>query len=177
MRSIELKKRYFEWMCRLVYRGSSYSYLLTYLDSVEFTYTIAMDANRAEDGIDLRYIFGYESGYDDWVIASSLDHSPSSVLEMMVALSIKCERTIMDNPDIGDRTAKWFWEMIDSLGLIEMIDSNFNIHYVEKVIYDFLNRNYKRNGEGGLFTVNNSKYDFRTTEIWFQMNQHLKGIF
>ena len=81
-----------------------------------------MDADRAEDGINLRYRFGYENGYESAMIASYLDDRPCSVLEMMVALSMKMEEQIMDDPDIGDRTSVWFWKMIDNLGLGTMHD-------------------------------------------------------
>ncbi|WP_243133445.1 hypothetical protein [[Ruminococcus] torques] len=59
---------YFNWMCQLVFDGRyskklSYRRLLKVLHKIEFTYSIPMDGNRAEDGIDLRYRFGYENGY------------------------------------------------------------------------------------------------------------------
>lgn len=38
-----------------------------------------------------------------------------------------------------------------------------------------MEREYERNGEGGLFTVNNGR-DMRTTEIWYQMNYYLSEI-
>ncbi len=62
----ELNNKYFEWMYQLVYnnRRISYRKLFSYLHNVEFIYIIEMDGNRAEDGIDLRYRFGYEQGYD-----------------------------------------------------------------------------------------------------------------
>ena len=77
---------------------------------------IPMDGNRAEDGIDLRYRFGHEQHYSDAMVASFLDDRPCSVLEMMIALSIRCEEHIMDDPDVGNRTGQWFWSMIASLG-------------------------------------------------------------
>lgn len=38
-------------------------------------------------------------------------------LEMIIALAIRLEEHIMDDPDIGNRTGQWFWDMIVSLGL------------------------------------------------------------
>ena len=38
----------------------SYRKLLEYLHTIEFTYILVMDSNRAEDGTDLRYRFAYE---------------------------------------------------------------------------------------------------------------------
>lgn len=169
-----LSKRYFEWMYRLVCdnryaKGSGYKSLLTYLYNTPFTYTIGMDGNRAADGIDLRYRFASECGYEDSMIATYLDDRPCSILEMMVALAIRCEEHIMEDSDVGDRTGQWFWNMIVSLGLGGMIDVRFNPTYVKFVIDRFLDHKYERNGKGGLFTVENSRRDMRSIEIWYQM--------
>lgn len=177
----ELNSEYFEWMCQLVYserysRRLSYRKLLSYLHSVEFTYTIGMDGNRAEDGVDLRYRFGSEQGYSGGIIANLLDDKPCSVLEMLIALSVRCEEHIMDNPEIGNRTGQWFWNMIVNLGLGSMTDTKFNETYAEDIIARFLNREYEPNGEGGLFTLHRCRYDMRTVEIWYQMMWYLNEV-
>lgn len=97
---------------------------------------------------------------------SYLDNRPCSVLEMLIALAFRCEEHIMTDPDIGNRMGQWFWNMIVSLGLGSMSDSRFDAAYTDDVISRFMNRKYKRNGEGGLFTVERCKYDMRTVEIW-----------
>ena len=79
----------------------------------------------------------------------------------------------MADPDIGNRTGQWFWNMIVNLGLGNMNDSNFSEDFVEKRIEVFLDRNYGKHGEGGLFTVRNSRYDLRNVEIWYQMCWYL----
>ena len=110
----ELSDQYFDWMYQLVvddrYSNKSYRKLFARLYDTEFTYTIPMDGNRAEDGINLRYRFGCEQLYSDVMVASCLDDRPCSILEMMIALSIRCEEHIMDDPDVGDRTGQWFVE-------------------------------------------------------------------
>lgn len=175
----ELLNRYFDWMYQLVVDdrySKSYRKLFVRLHDTEFTYTIPMDGNRAEDGIDLRYRFGREQHYNDRMIASFLDDRPCSVLEMMIALSIRCEEHIMDDPDIGDRTGQWFWAMIASLGLGSMYDARFDRDRVDDILARFLERDYARNGEGGLFTVNLCRQDMRSIEIWYQMACYLKEI-
>lgn len=178
----ELNSEYFNWMCQLVCderrysRRLSYRKLLSFLNSVDFNYTIDMDGNREEDGIDLRYRFGYENSYESSMITAFLDDQPCSVLEMMIALAIRCEEHIMDDPDVGDRTGQWFWNMIVNLGLGSMTDDKFDECYVERVIDRFLNREYERDGEGGLFTVKHCKHDLRTVEIWYQMCWYLDEI-
>ncbi len=173
-----LKRLYFEWMYGIMdgwqpVKRKSYHKLLGYLHDTEFTYTIPLDGNRADDGVNLRYRFGDENGYGDSMIASFLDDRPCSVLEMMVALAIRCEEHIMDDPDIGNRTGKWFWDMVANLGCASMNDSLFDEEYVQKAVSRFLNHEYGRNGEGGLFLVPDCQHDLRSVEIWYQMCWYL----
>jgi hypothetical protein len=174
-----LNKRYFEWMCQLVCGEDhpdwmSYQKLLSYLHDRDFVYTIGFDGNRAADGVDLRYRFAYEHHYNNTVL-DCLDRGACSVLEMMVALAIKCEE-YMDDPEIGDQTGRWFWDMVASLGLTDMTDLYFDESHVNQVITKFLGRNYSPNGKGGLFTVRRSKHDLREVEIWHQMCWYLNDI-
>ena len=174
----EINNEYFEWMFDLVC-GTRYSKrisfrkLLIYLHDTEFRYSIPMDENRAEDGMNLRYRFALLREIDDF--AEYLD-GPCSVLEMMIALSIRCEENIMDDPGIGDRTGQWFWGMINNLGLGSMTDNQFDIYYVEDVIERFLDREYEPDGKGGLFTVRHCDRDLTTVEIWHQLCWYLDSI-
>ena len=170
---------YFDWMYQLVCDDQyqdSYCRLLSHLHDREFIYILEMDGNRATDGVDLRYRFAYDCGYNYSMVDRYLGNRPCSILEMMVALALKCEENIMVDPDVGDRTGLWFWDMVASLGLSSMTDSEFDIFYVDDVLDRFLNREYRRNGEGGLFTVRHCRYDLRTAEIWYQMNWYLNDI-
>ena len=178
MNYLEVRDGYFEWMFDLVcernYANKNlYKKLLTYLHDIEFTYHIINDADRAHDGISLRHRFALRFHSDDYYYIRDCLDGPCSVLEMIVALAIRCEESIMDDPKIGDRTRQWFWKMIVNLGLGSMTDDKFDEHYVENVIADFLNRDYDSDGRGGLFMVKNSKYDFREMPIWSQMMRYL----
>lgn len=169
---------YFEWLWNFTKcRGHSQNRkIITLLHNIEFRYSIPMDANREEDGIDLRYRFitevGIPKNYQE--VYGYLD-GPCSVLEMMIALAIRCEESIMDDPDIGDRTSEWFWLMMKNLGLDYMSDRKFDRDIAEEKISIFLDRRYKRNGEGGLFVVNGRR-DLRKVEIWYQMCWYLDTI-
>ena len=178
----DINAEYFEWLFVMVCnrrfgKGISYRGLLTHLHSTEFTYLIPRDRNRAEDGIDLRRRFIMRNGYENWhdVAMEALD-GPCSVLEMMVALAIRCEENIMDDPRVGDRTRQWFWGMINSLGLGGMTDARFDIQTVDYIITRFLNRDYTPSGEGGLFTVRHCDIYLRKVEIWVQLCYYLDTI-
>lgn len=173
-----IENEYFEWLYNLICgerfaEQISFRKLLIHLHSIEFTYSIPKDSNRAEDGKDLRWRFAIYSGDRD--LANYLD-GPCSVLEMMIGLSIRCEENIMDDPNIGDRTGQWFWGMISNLGLGSMFDNRFDKQLVDKAVTIFLNREYEPNGKGGLFTIRNCDSDLRTVEIWHQLCWYLDSI-
>ena len=173
-----INNEYFEWLFNLscgnrFSRNISYRRLLAHLHATEFTYVIPNDKNRAGDGVDLRYRFSLDRNYRD--VDRYLD-GPCSLLEMMVALAIRCEEQIMDDPEIGDRTRQWFWGMVVNLGLGSMTDNDFDEEYVEFVIDRFLRREYEPNGKGGLFTIRYCDRDLRTVEIWYQLCWYLDNF-
>lgn len=171
MTRTDIEREYFEWMYNLINsndtkKESSFRKLLTRLHEIEFYYSIQKDANRAEDGENLRYHFAYDiySPESRDIIVDYLSR-PCSVLEMMIALSIRLE-DIMDDPSIGDRTGQWFWKMIVNLGLGGMYDLRYDEKYVDDTINTFLNHEYEPDGRGGLFRIRDCEYDLREVEIW-----------
>lgn len=175
-----LNNEYFEWMYQIVCSNQnenlSHRKLLYLLHDIEFVAIMNRDNNRATDGVDFRYRFGYENGYPRDIIEKYLDTRPCSVFEMMISLAFRVEEEIMDDSGFGNRTGQWFWNMIHSLGLGAMNDSKFDRGYVEAVIFRFLNREYDYDGKGGLFTIPDSRSDMRTAEIWHQTMWYLDGF-
>lgn len=174
----EIRSDYFQWLRNIVCRDRfseaiSYDKLLIHLHSVDFRWTRTLDADRADWGIDMRYRYAQDRNYGDNFDIKYYINGPCSVLEMMVALAVRCEEDMMDDPDYGDRTAQWFWNMVVSLGLGSMIDTNFDSERVEEVIQRFLNREYERNGKGGLFTLRHASFDARKVDIWYQLCWYL----
>lgn len=178
----ELKYKYLKWMTRLVsdesiYPNGLFNNLISHLHNIEFRYILERDANRTQDGIDLRYRFAYENDIDPFLIDEYLLSDHCSVLEMMIALANRCEESIMDNPSMGNRQSKWFRAMVYSLGLSSMHDYEFfDSEFVDEKINKFMNRDYKTNGSGGLFTVKNPPRDMRDVEIWYQMCWYIDDI-
>lgn len=174
----EITNEYFEWLVSKVSgfesdKRVSFRKLLEFLHTVPFRWIIGNDKNRAEDGINLRFRFAVYKGEEDDPdeILDILD-GVCSVLEMMVAISIRCEE-FMDDPSVGNRTPQWFWGMINNLGLGSMYDDRFDKGKADTIIQKFLNRDYKSNGKGGLFYVRHAPYDVRDAEIWYQMCWYL----
>ena len=176
----KMEQEYFEWVCDHIVDQTSdvkYSKLISLLYDCEFKAIIDMDVNRIEDGKGLRRRFELETGISrDIIMDTFREHSYCSVLEMMVALAIRCEETIMTDDEYGDRTGVWFWNMITSLGLDCMDDESFDETDVYEILDVFINREYRRNGDGGLFTIKKINRDMRKEEIWYQMMWYLDSL-
>lgn len=180
MSSGKIRHLYFEWLCRMVCvnedQYQDYRDMLHVLYEIEFTYGIPRDANREEDGFELRDRFVDDNPDIDIRIMERALAWPCSVLEVLVALADRGE-IIMSDPEIGDRTAKWFWTMIDNLMLGGMDNRHFDEAYVRERIDIFLQRKYAWDGsEGGLFVIDNPRKDLRKTELWYQMNWYLSSL-
>jgi len=166
---------YLEWLIFLVCQDDrereSYQSLFQYLLECEFDPRIHNDENRASDGLNLRTIFEDETGY------SCEKFGPCSVLEMLVALAIRCENDIMYDPDEGDRTAIWFWEMMDNMGLSRMDKWRFDRRKVNLIVRKLNDRTYDEDGYGGPFYIAGFDRDMRKIELWYQMNFWLTSRF
>ena len=170
-----LHEEYFEWMYKEM-RGSRFPESITHrklfarLHETIFTYSFMKDENRADDGINLRRRFAlrfYGEEYSD-MITQELE-GPCSVLEMIMALAIRCEETIMDDPAYGNRTTQWFWRMLGNLGLGTMSDNHYDESDVDFIIRRFLRREYEPDGKGNIFYIRNYQYDMRREDIWHQL--------
>lgn len=181
MRRTEINNLYFNWIVDIIKNGAhgaakrlSYKRLLHHLHEIEFYYLIPMDNNRLQDGIELRYRFGRENSIPPSEIATYLDVQTCSILEMMVALAVRCEEQFISRLDGKSRAGEWVWRMLESLGLRDMNDKNFDIWQVDSVIDRFLKREYRPDGAGGLFYIEGCTRDLRNVEIWYQLNWYLE---
>lgn len=157
---------YLRFLISLVYDeryfSVSYNKLFKKLYDTEFVSVMLMDENRASDALKLRDGFG------------DICH-PCSVLEVLIALSNRCEEQIMHNDIQGNRMGLWFWEMIGNIGLSSMDDNRYDEEYVNDILRRFLYHNYGSNGLGCAFR-SASHPDLRDEELWYQMNYHLADI-
>ena len=175
----KIHDEYFEWLYKLVcenrYSMPIYRRLLMHLHEVEFTFSIPRDRNRAEDGEELRYRFAIVHGYEVLTTVADLG-GPCSILEMMVALAIRCEECIMDDSAYGNRMGQWFWGMITNMGLGPMTNDMYDESQVNIILMRFLEREYEPDGRGGLFRIRNCNFDLRGVEIWHQLCWYLDTI-
>lgn len=176
-----IANEYFTWLVKKISGKSSskrvsFNRLLQFLHTVEFRWSIDNDSNRAEDGESLRFRFAVAKGHEeDPEEILDILHGPCSVLEMMVALALRCEE-IMDDPSVGNRTPQWFWHMIANLGLGSMYDERFDKEETAAIINRLLDREYEPNGRGGLFRLRSCRDDLREVELWYQMCWYLDSM-
>ena len=176
MKSIQ--REYFDWMYKIIAPKGAVSYydILTFLHNKEFTYENPSDENRYVDGVNLRRSFAYAKGFDHTDDIFDILTGPCSMFEMLTALAMRIEGSIMDNPAYGDRTKHWFWTMVRNMGLGVAYDGQFDKERAEVMIDRFLRRDYLPNGEGGLFTIKGYREDIRDLEIWHQCMLYLNTI-
>lgn len=172
------KQDYFEWLCERVCidrRDVPYRLLAKELHARQFTWCVPNDDNRAMDGEALREEYIYDAHPMSY---SSVDDRPCSVFEMLIALARRMDFTMNDLNDSEDHTELYFWEMMRNLGLVTYTDDNYNDENnrisVDHVLTVFLNREYRRDGSGGIFPIKYSRTDQRKLEIWYQMNAYIK---
>lgn len=176
---IGMERKYFDWLVSHVTTTTQrelYLNLFEYLHNTTFLYSDPLDSNRAEDGVNLRYTFGDEKCIPSYIIDATINDPPCSMLEMMVGLAMRIEDQIMYDPERGDRTSKWFFEMLYTLGIGHMAGNVFDPDECDHVMYIFNKRMYRRNGVGGLFSVKRSDVDFRELDIWKQAMIYLSNL-
>lgn len=155
--------------------SGSYDKLLKRMHETTFIFSVHNDRNRALDGMNLRIRFADETGISEAILKRDI-YGPCTVLEMMVALAIRCEESIMSDDSLGNRTSVWFWTMVENLGLLDQTDDQYNEGVVDDILYRFLLRKYSADGTGGLFHIENPPKNLRRAEIWYQMNWYMSRI-
>lgn len=165
---------YYSWLIGLIgdnYIQINYQNLLWKLFRTEFIWELDYDRNRAEDGLYLRQSYVRQGGFvenmDDF-------NRPCTLLEMMVALARRAEDDIMHDPEMGDRSGVWFWNMMENLGLDIYDDYHWYESEVSEILNKFLHHRYGKDGKGGAFPMRSKTRDLRKTDLWWQMNAWLE---
>jgi hypothetical protein len=77
----------------------------------------------------------------------------------------------------GREMYEWFWKILENAGLDLYDDGAFYGHHgnteVNEILNKIINREYRRDGKGGLFPLKRTNKDQRKVELWYQMNEYL----
>ena len=135
------------------------------------------DIDRWKNGLELRktYDFCYDNDFD-----SEMRPIPCTMLEMIIGISKRMSEQLMDE-DGEDKTAQYFWEIMENLGLTYMDDDNFGWDTglaqkkIAKTCEILCKRQYNSDGTGGgmfpmpgVLGINQKKM-----EIWYQMQEYI----
>jgi len=158
---------YFKWLC-VEATGPDYpfySHLLRVMHDVSFLYFVDHDRNRLYEALELRREFTGEEYVDLYT-----EEPRVSMLELVLSLAIKCNDMTFEY--YGDVTY-WFKQLLSNCGLDKFVGVNRNEEVVRDILNRIIHRRYDRNGVVGLFPLNNTEFDQRKVEIWYQMNAYL----
>ncbi len=128
-----------------------------------------MDEQRDIDGMNLRREF-LQTYYPNEDIGMYL--FPRSVLEVLAAFSRTIEIQIMGEPG-NDHIERWFWEMLDNLGLLVYDDKHYDAYQVDKILDIWLQRKFKKDGTGSIFPVKNWEEDLTKVDMWYEMQFYM----
>lgn len=149
----------------------NYLLLLQTLHKRDYIWSVQMNTNRVQDAFQMRNFYALSNGIFP-PVDSTGEYPAASVLEVLLALSYRCEEDIMGEPG-KDHPARWFWMMMQNLDLMKNDDEHFDHIYVDQRLTDWLEGRYKRNGQGSPFPLMNPKGDQRKKELWQQMLEWL----
>lgn len=162
---------YFDWLYYQVARNNSYRKLIGMLHNMIFRYNVPHDENRAADGVNLRWYYVDDGGYNgilEW-------KSECTVLEMLTAAALQMS-IIMDDPDLDYSIAHWFWMFMENLDLADMTDDRYDKTYIYGRVSMFMDRTYEPDGYGNIIYLPNIREDLRDVEIWSQMCWYMDSI-
>ena len=163
---------YFVWLCDHVITSKAshprYTYwsLLHQLHETPFRWFVHNDDNRVEDGKDLRT--RYQNEFD--MIELDEPDTDASMLEVLIALSEGAAYNSVGRP------SRWFWKLLENLGLSHYTDAHYNDHVIDEVaevLQKVVSRDYGEDGRGGLFPLQYPDRDQRRVEIWYQLAAYL----
>lgn len=174
-----LYARDFEWLYSFDTDGDPDPYdkeeiILDEMNRITFVVDgrVKMDENRVSDAYDMRSRYLMEAGYPSYFKTKYLDHISATVFEVLVALSVRCDKDIMGDPDFPELTAPlWFWIMVGNLNFrADELDSEEQIRRSVDYRCDiFMTRKYSAYGHGGPYLVTNPPKDLRKTDLWMQL--------
>lgn len=172
-RTVNVRTLYFRWLIGKLdkHMVKKYSSLLMHLfkDTFIENQEVPMDVNRARDGIALRKRFISENEYFGDSELEIIQYEDCSWLEMLIALAERIDDQMMFDMNLGNRTDKWFWLIINQMDLSQFDEKNYVYDQIKRKLNRFIHREYENDGKNGIFKCNR---DVRKIEIWYQMMEY-----
>ena len=162
-------EKYFKYLVQMLGRPE-YSDMLRMLFDMYFSIDISKvnDQSRLGDGIYVRMIYLSSIGEEPDRKAFDM---PCRVLEVLVGLAIRMDERAGE-PGVN-MTTRFFWDLIDNLGLSIMTNQHLNKTKVSTIINTWITRSFAPNGYGSPFPLKNPITDQRCTPLWDQLNAYI----
>ena len=173
----QIEHDYFQWLTSQIELpdGNPHTYndLFTRMYDTEFVWHISHDDDRLQDGLELRTQFMHQTQQKRSPDLDAIIHKGASVLEVLIALSIRVAFTA------GGHAPIWAWQLIENLHLDRASDpfTSGKANRVDDILETLIHRTYQRDGQGGFFPVSSSvEQDQTKIDIWNQMNIYVNEI-
>lgn len=174
---LSLNDNYFKWLLGILGfkepMSCRYISMLSYMYSTDFKLTnpiVGHDDNRINDGFELRAT--YSNNFTDPDLPKVFN-DPVSVLEVLVAFAMRIDDDIMYDGSL--HASKWFFIMIDNLGMTNFTDDRLGLDWViddeEQILDIWMSRQYGPDGNGTIFPLKSTVFDQRKLEMWYQMQE------
>lgn len=174
MRTDHSRERYFQWLvpqCRDEHGNpnDSYDTLFNLMFDREFEILMAMDANRAVDGCDLRVEFARSHRFSTDI---KEEFGPCTFLEMVIGLSRRLSFSA------GGGAPGWAWQLLSNLELHKMSDplSKYRQRKALTIMDVVISRSYLPDGVGGFFPLAYPDEDQTRLELWYQMHAYIEEL-
>lgn len=172
-----LHEQYYEWLLFKVTdpkEPRTHDKLFRELASAPFKATVGRDDNWFEHCEYMREDYYEEAEFEGAEYVK--EDGEITLLEVMVNLCIKAEG-IMQGFD-GVDCERWFNDMLENSGLIFYTDYRFSKTGVWSKINRILDREYNRDGGGGLFCIPvlDPSHDLRDVELWYQLMWYIDYV-
>jgi hypothetical protein len=90
------------------------------------------------------------------------------MLEMLIGLARRLSF------EAEGRADDWFWHLLENIKLDKYNDSSgYDPDEVDDILERIIWRNYRPDGVGGLFPLNEPEEDQRKVELWYQLSAYL----
>lgn len=152
--------RYFNELVDIV-DGRGYENLLLHMFNTPFYCKVASDENHLHHCNDLRSECNAHLA-DDY-----------NVLEFFIALARGMDDILHDLKH-GDRTADWFWMMMENMRLTQYTNPHYDEEIVDIIISRFVERKFNKNGDGGPFPLRHPLANMKRTDWWYAMNWYVE---
>ena len=158
---------YFSFLYNFGFDDEDHYNLARYLHTLPYRWTLQRDENRMYDGLNMR------REYEDYLAGRDGDipgeEEECSMLEFFVGFSHRLVRDMMSDEDFDRKELLGI--MLNNIDIWRWDDSRWNKKAesdIKEAIDIWVDLDYNKHGEGGLFPIAEPYDDLREVDMWVQ---------